>query len=102
MHVSFSNTVYIYNLHILFRNLFNENLLDQEEEASMSENTANDLKLVSYNPSLFELAEEHGATIGIDEDDLMQTPTKSSFEMELHTPTIRENTQDLMRQFFVK
>jgi len=83
-------------------NLFNENLLDQEEEASMSENTANDLKLVSYNPSLFELAEEHGATIGIDEDDLMQTPPKSSFEMELHTPTIRENTQDLMRQFFVK
>jgi heat shock transcription factor 1 len=83
-------------------NLFNENLLDQEEESSIAEQTDSDLKLVTYNPSLFELAEEQNNAIGIDEDDLMQTPPKSSFEIELHTPNIREHDQQLLREFFVK
>ena len=87
---------------LFFRNLFNENLLNQEEEASLEQHTSNDLKLVTYNPSLFELADEQSNGIGIDDDDLMHTPPKSSFEMELHTPNIREDAQDPIRKFFVK
>jgi len=83
-------------------NLFNENLLNQEEETNLSEDNTNDLKLVTYNPSLFELAEEQAGSIGVDEEDLMHTPPKVQFEMELHTPTMRDSSQDLMQQFFVK
>jgi len=81
-------------------NLFNENLLNQEEEADL-EHASGDLKLVTYNPSLFELADEQCNGIGIDDDDLMHTPPKSTFEMELHTPNIQDS-QDSIRQFFVK
>ena len=86
----------------VFRNLFNENLLNQEEETNLSPDNTNDLKLVPYNPSLFELAEEQADSIGVDEEDLMHTPPKVQFEMELHTPTMRDSSQDLMQQFFVK
>ena len=66
------------------------------------DNPANELKLVTYNPSLFHLDEEEPSSIGIDDDDdLMKTPPKSAFEMELHTPTMRENTPDPYK-FFIK
>jgi len=85
-------------------NLFNENLLDQEEESSISsaEETSNDLKLVTYNSSLFELADEQNNGIGIDDDDLIHTPPKSALEIELHTPNMRENAQEQLREFFAK
>jgi len=87
-------------------NLFNESLLNQEEEASHisasgqqgqgSSDTVN--SLVTYNPSLFELT---------DEGDLMGPPTSvgrpskettpqsgSAFDIELNTPQITEDQTD--------
>jgi len=84
-------------------NLFNESLLNQEEEADLAEESDTDLKLVTYSPEMFELAEHQYSKIGIDEEDedLMHTPPNTFIEMDLHTPNMRENAPEQMRKLFI-
>ena len=42
----------------MFRNLFNENLLNHEEETTLLQ--PGEVKPVTYNPSFFELTEDNG------------------------------------------
>jgi len=87
-------------------NLFNESLLNQEEEASHisassqqaqgSSDTVN--SLVTYNPSLFELTDEGdlmGPPTTIGKSSKETTPQSgSAFDIELNTPQITEDQTD--------
>lgn len=74
-------------------NLFNENLLNQEEEINLSEPA--EVKPVTYNPAFFELTED-------DSEEMMHTPNPSPFDVDLNTPQIQEDSQDPMKKFFKK
>merc|ERR1719317_832474 len=87
-------------------NLFNESLLNQEEEASHisasgqqgqgSSDTVN--SLVTYNPSLFELTDEGdlmGPPSSVGRPSKETTPQSgSAFDIELNTPQITEDQTD--------
>jgi len=76
-------------------NLFNENLLNLEEEATLLQ--TGEVKPVTYNPSFFELTEDN-----VDTDEMMHTPKPSPFDVDLNTPQIQEDSQDPMKKFFIK
>jgi len=75
-------------------NLFNENLLNHEEETTLLQ--PGEVKPVTYNPSFFELTEDN------DSEDMMHTPKPSPFDVDLNTPKIQEDAQDPMKRFFKK
>jgi len=77
-------------------NLFNENLLNPEEEVSTLLQPG-EVKPVTYNPSFFELTDEH-----VDSDELITSSKPSPFEVDLNTPQIQEDSQDPMKKFFIK
>jgi len=83
-------------------NLFSESLLGQEEEMAGVQGgpsgDTSDLKLVTYNPSFFELTEEDSS---VGEKSLVN-PEKSSLDMDLNTPLIQEDTSDPLRLFYKK
>jgi len=77
-------------------NLFNENLLNHEEESTLLQ--PGEVKPVTYNPSFFELTDDN-----VDSEDMMHTPKPSPFDtMDLNTPQIQEDSQDPMKKFFKK
>merc|ERR550525_598090 len=94
-------------------NLFNENLLNQEEEAGHvnvnqgAQGSSEGVNsLVTYNPSLFELTDEGGlmgppASIG--KQSRESTPQSgSTFDIELNTPQISEDQTDPLMRLFGK
>merc|ERR1712130_259396 len=98
-------------------NLFNENLLNQEEEAGHvtvssqggqgaqgSSEGAN--SLVTYNPSLFELTDEGnlmGPPASVGKQSRESTPhSGSAFDIELNTPQISEDQTDPLIRLFGK
>jgi len=93
-------------------NLFNESLLNQEEEASLQhsgscEPTAK--SAVTYNPSLFELTEDDRMTPDIQTPSSNKPNTTSSsqpgvnFDADLNTPLVTEDTTDpLIRLLYKK
>jgi len=97
-------------------NLFNENLLNQEEEAGHvtlssqgqgaqgSSEGAN--SLVTYNPSLFELTDEGnlmGPPASVGKQSRESTPQSgSAFDIELNTPQISEDQTDPLIRLFGK
>lgn len=95
----------------MFRNLFNENLLNHEEETTLLQ--PGEVKPVTYNPSFFELTEDNGNIyivsgcilsyfVFTDSEDMMHTPKPSPFDVDLNTPKIQEDAQDPMKRFFKK
>ena len=97
-------------------NLFNESLLNREEEASVltsspAENQPN--SVVSYNPSLFELTEDDDTPYS---DSLMPPPAEggankamsitvqpgTAFDLELNTPNISEDSSDPLLKLLYK
>ena len=92
------------------RNLFNENLLNQEEEINLSEPA--EVKPVTYNPAFFELTEDgklhfvskhfNQCKCLLDSEEMMHTPNPSPFDVDLNTPQIQEDSQDPMKKFFKK
>jgi len=81
-------------------NLFSESLLDQDEApgaqaGAMAENS--DLKLVTYNPSFFELTEEDSTDFGD-----RSSSEKAALDMDLNTPLIQDDTTDPLRIFYKK
>jgi len=95
-------------------NLFNETLLNQEEEASVSHSTTDqpNKSVVTYNPSLFELTEDDPSNSEV----LMDPPSSASkqpnsilptsginFDVDLNTPLVTEDTTDpLIRLLYKK
>jgi len=97
-------------------NLFNENLLNQEEEAghvtvsSQGQGAQGSSEgvnsLVTYNPSLFELTDEGnlmGPPASIGKQSRETTPQSgSAFDIELNTPQISEDQTDPLIRLFGK
>lgn len=84
-------------------NLFNEALLNQEEEAGVGGQAAGH-SLVTYNPSLFELTEDGG--MGAPSPGKLQTPSPAhggaNFDSMLNTPQISDDASDPLARLFGK
>jgi len=85
-------------------NLFNEALLNQEEEAGVGGQGGAGNSVVTYNPSLFELTED--GSIAAPSPGKLQTPTPAhsgaNFDSMLNTPQISEDATDPLARLFAK
>merc|ERR1719244_838719 len=80
--------------------MLTDSLMNTDNEISTNSSQTNtdnsDVKLVTYNPSLFELTESTSQP-AVKEDKTNENPT---FDMELNTPLVQEDNTDPMKIFY--